>query len=83
MCPHCASRTLPFGTWLALTNGDRRVVVCVNDRGPFVDGRDLDQWKIGELKEEEVAAAVVFLASPLASYITGQTLSVDGGWRMT
>lgn len=33
-------------------------------------------------KPEEVAAAIVFLASPLASYITGQTLVVDGGWRM-
>jgi 3-oxoacyl-[acyl-carrier protein] reductase len=29
----------------------------------------------------EVAHAVVFLASPLASYITGHTLEVDGGWR--
>ena len=29
----------------------------------------------------EVANAALFLCSPLASYITGQTLEVNGGWR--
>jgi rare lipoprotein A (peptidoglycan hydrolase) len=38
----CASRTLPFGTRLALTRGDRRIIVVVTDRGPFIAGRDLD-----------------------------------------
>lgn len=38
----CASKTLPFGTRLALTRGERRIVVVVTDRGPFIAGRDLD-----------------------------------------
>ncbi len=37
-----AHRTLPFGTRLRVTHGDRSVVVTVNDRGPFVRGRVLD-----------------------------------------
>jgi rare lipoprotein A len=38
----CAHRSLPFGTRLKVTHGDRSVVVTVNDRGPFVRGRVLD-----------------------------------------
>ena len=33
--------------------------------------------------ERELAATVVFLASPAAGYITGQTLPVDGGMTIT
>jgi rare lipoprotein A len=38
----CAHRSLPFGTKLRVTHGERSVVVTVNDRGPFVHGRVLD-----------------------------------------
>jgi rare lipoprotein A len=37
-----AHRSLPFGTRLRVTHGDRSVVVTINDRGPFVRGRVLD-----------------------------------------
>ena len=41
----------------------------------------LDATPLGRLIEpEEIAAAVVFLASDAAAMITGHTLPVDGGW---
>jgi len=38
----CASRTLPFDTWLRLTYRGRAVFVRVNDRGPMSPDRVLD-----------------------------------------
>jgi rare lipoprotein A len=37
-----AHKTLPFGTKLLVTYEGRQVIVEVTDRGPFVEGRDLD-----------------------------------------
>ena len=37
-----ASKTLPMGTVIMVSHGDRRVIVRINDRGPHVAGRGLD-----------------------------------------
>ena len=43
----------------------------------------LSSIPVGKMgKPEDVANAAVFLASPMAAYITGQTLNVDGGMVM-
>jgi rare lipoprotein A len=37
-----ASKTLPFGTKLEVSRGGESVEVTINDRGPYVAGRDID-----------------------------------------
>jgi rare lipoprotein A (peptidoglycan hydrolase) len=38
----CAHRSLPFGTRLAVSKGNKKVIVVVTDRGPYTPGRVLD-----------------------------------------
>ena len=37
-----AHRTLPFGTKVKVINGNKYVIVRINDRGPFIRGRIID-----------------------------------------
>jgi NAD(P)-dependent dehydrogenase (short-subunit alcohol dehydrogenase family) len=53
---------------------------------PFFDDPTFRQWVLGHIPlgrlgtVEEVASAIVFLASPAAALVTGSSLLVDGGW---
>jgi NAD(P)-dependent dehydrogenase (short-subunit alcohol dehydrogenase family) len=53
---------------------------------PFLDDPDTRRWILDRIPlgrvgtVEDVASAVVFLASPAAALVTGSSLLVDGGW---
>jgi 3-oxoacyl-[acyl-carrier protein] reductase len=72
--------------------GPRGILVNAVQPGPIdtelnpADGetaaRQKRQTALGRFGQpDEVAAAVAFLAGPDATYITGATLNVDGGWN--
>lgn len=85
---------LGFSKSLAREIGSRNITVNTVAPG-FID-TDMTRDLPAELKEamlkqialgrlgaaEDIAAAVVFLASPAAGYITGETLNVNGGLYM-
>lgn len=57
--------------------------LVVPDPGPMVV-RQLDRQCIKRRGQpSDIAAAVAFLASPDAGFITGQHLTVDGGWHLS
>jgi len=71
--------------------GPKQITVNLVQPGPIDTEMNPDQGEFADLlrkttalgrygKAEEVAAAVAFLVSPSASYITGATLNVDGGY---
>ena len=49
-------------------------------RGYNYDVSSLPIPRMGE--PEDIAEAILFLASEASNYITGQVLNVDGGWVM-
>ena len=53
-----AHRSLPFGTKLRVTYRGKSVVVRINDRGPFVRGRQLDLSKAAAQRIGLVRAGV-------------------------
>lgn len=71
--------------------GSKNITVNLVQPGPIDTDMNPDNTEFAEMvkksvalgrygKPEEIASAVAFLASPDASYITGATLTVDGGF---
>jgi len=93
---YCASKAGVIGMTKSLAREVGSRGITVNAVAPgFIDTdmtRGLDESQrtalLGQIpagrlgSPEDIAAAVLFLASPAAAYITGQTLAVNGGMLM-
>lgn len=93
---YCAAKAGLVGFTKSLAKEIAARGVTVNAVAPGFIDTDMTQALTDEQKEsifsgipaarlgkpEEIAAAVVFLASPAAAYITGETIHVNGGMSM-
>lgn len=68
------------GPHLIEAGGGTRVLDQVSEEIIAKMKADIPLQRFG--KPREVADAVVFLASPLSGFITGQILDADGGWQV-
>lgn len=68
------------GPHLIEAGGGTRVLNQVSDEIVARMKADIPLQRFGQPRE--VADAVVFLASPLSSFISGQVLVADGGWQV-
>jgi len=63
------------------TGGQQQVSSGVTIEGPIRQPGRVPLGRIGQ--PADIAAAVLYLASPAASYVTGQLLAVDGGFLIS
>ncbi|MFF4903205.1 SDR family NAD(P)-dependent oxidoreductase [Streptomyces sp. NPDC001068] len=65
----------------AVTRSDMSAAIFAD---PQLERTLTAQYALGRLGEPaDIAEAVLYFASPASSFVTGQTLSVDGGWIST
>ena len=96
---YCASKGGVIGLVESMADELAPMGILVNAIGPGVIESEMTEGMLKDPKQaeallsraplkragkpEEIASAVVYLASDEASYITGATLYVDGGWLAT
>ncbi len=81
---HLAGELAPLGININAvapgTTGSERVTAAIGAKSEAERTAIFAQVPLGRIgRPEEVAAAIVFLCSPLAGYITGATIDVNGG----